>query len=574
MKVLALNTEGNITYCTVEPENRGKGRCNHIAHQNPGESPEDFIARIDAKQKELVYRDYKPEDHNEITQEEIDNLASKIDEIAGEKITVDNFKDVISKLSPDQIAEITKLSFDAAPTFSLPITDEQYDDENVKNKLYFANLPAYGIGGNVASIKQMFDKVGDVPTLDGMVHVEHNYAEGLTPGEYFARQFGARDALINKGVSTSKPGFCIYENSNVEIKNSSGSLDKILWKELEVGNEFIDGSIVVELQPWNEKSCFELQIDGFDKIILSHDHLVYGDIIINGKRIDCLEKSEKARQNVMESDKKWICIEDIYEFHKLGAEIEISDGSKLVYIKPFKDGKPQRVRCISTSSGFYETNGLIHHNTARKLFYAMSDIQVVKDCGGPYIDAMHCNMPDGHVCEKCAHLTQGGEMVKEGQLIGGLVSTNLSEGLTQLSMKQMHVGSNQVSEQQHGSSVIMATLDGWSTSPIIQQMREAETTDEMRDILYNGLKNLYKEAGLKQDNFNIQMVARKLTSYKRTNGGLRPINPGEKCDIVSMGTVGNSNNIFKVSELSSGYKHLTKPTKQKINTDAANQILK
>ena len=574
MKVLALNTEGNITYCTVEPENRGKGRCNHIAHQNPGESPEDFIARIDAKQKELVYRDYKPEDHNEITQEEIDNLASKIDEIAGEKITVDNFKDVISKLSPDQIAEITKLSFDAAPTFSLPITDEQYDDENVKNKLYFANLPAYGIGGNVASIKQMFDKVGDVPTLDGMVHVEHNYAEGLTPGEYFARQFGARDALINKGVSTSKPGFCIYENSNVEIKNSSGSLDKILWKELEVGNEFIDGSIVVELQPWNEKSCFELQIDGFDKIILSHDHLVYGDIIINGKRIDCLEKSEKARQNVMESDKKWICIEDIYEFHKLGAEIEISDGSKLVYIKPFKDGKPQRVRCISTSSGFYETNGLIHHNTARKLFYAMSDIQVVKDCGGPYIDAMHCNMPDGHVCEKCAHLTQGGERVKEGQLIGGLVSTNLSEGLTQLSMKQMHVGSNQVSEQQHGSSVIMATLDGWSTSPIIQQMRESETTDEMRDILYNGLKNLYKEAGLKQDDFNIQMVARKLTSYKRTNGGLRPINPGEKCDIVSMGTVGNSNNIFKVSELSSGYKHLTKPTKQKINTDAANQILK
>ena len=574
MKVLALNTEGNITYCTVEPENRGKGRCNHIAHQDPGESPEDFIARIDAKQKELVYKDYNPENHNEISQEEIDDLASKIDEIAGEKITVDNFKDVISKLSPDQIAEIAKLSFGAAPTFSLPITDEQYDDENMKNKLYFANLPAYGIGGNVASIKQMFDKVGDVPTLDGTVHVEHNYAEGLTPGEYFARQFGARDALINKGVSTSKPGFCVYENSMVEVKDTVGKLYKIPWKELEVGNEFIDGSIVVELQPWNEKPCFELQIDGFDKIVLSHDHLVYGDIIINGKRIDCLEKSEKARQNVMESDKKWICIEDIYEFYKLGAEIKISDCSKLVYIKPFKNSKPQRVRCISTSSGFYETNGLIHHNTARKLFYAMSDIQVVKDCGGPYIDAMHCNMPDGHVCEKCAHLTQGGEMVKEGQLIGGLVSTNLSEGLTQLSMKQMHVGSNQVSEQQHGSSVIMATLDGWSTSPIIQKMRESETTDEMRDILYNGLKNLYKEAGLKQDDFNIQMVARKLTSYKRTNGGLRPINPGEKCDIVSMGTVGNSNNIFKVSELSSGYKHLTKPTKQKINTDAANQILK
>ena len=34
-KVLAMNVNGDLTFCTAEPEKRGKGRCNHIAHQRP-----------------------------------------------------------------------------------------------------------------------------------------------------------------------------------------------------------------------------------------------------------------------------------------------------------------------------------------------------------------------------------------------------------------------------------------------------------------------------------------------------------------------------------------------------------
>lgn len=34
VKRLALNSEGLLTYCTASEENIGKGRCNHIAHQN------------------------------------------------------------------------------------------------------------------------------------------------------------------------------------------------------------------------------------------------------------------------------------------------------------------------------------------------------------------------------------------------------------------------------------------------------------------------------------------------------------------------------------------------------------
>ena len=46
-KVLALTEDGRITFCSAPEELRGKGRCNHIAHQKAGQTPEEFIASIE-----------------------------------------------------------------------------------------------------------------------------------------------------------------------------------------------------------------------------------------------------------------------------------------------------------------------------------------------------------------------------------------------------------------------------------------------------------------------------------------------------------------------------------------------
>lgn len=455
MKVLALNKYGDITYCTVPADMRGKGRCNHVEHQKENETVTEFIERINSIQTDIKNKKELDQIHDneevkkakEINQEDINNYAKRIDEIVGQKVTEENFNEIMNNLSPDQAHELAKIGFSAGSEFSLPITDKDYENENIKNKLYFANLPAYGIGGNKDAIVQMFDKIGFTPTLDGPVEIKHSYKEGLTPGEYFQRQFSSRDAMINKSVSTAKPGYCIYENSLVEIIDKEDEDEAIannitetkMWKDIQVGDTFIDGSIVEEIQPWQYKECFKVKIEGYEPIVLSYDHLLFGDIIVNNKRLTNLEQSYVSRQNVGESDDKWIAVKDIYEFFKMGAQINIStDGSQVEGITLFKNGIPQKVRCISTSTGFYETNGMIHHNTARKAFYALSDVQVAKDCGGPYIDAMHCKMPEGHVCQKCANLTPGGENIKEGQLVGGWISTNLSEALTQLSMKQKH----------------------------------------------------------------------------------------------------------------------------------------
>lgn len=47
-KVLAVTEDGDITYCSAPEELRGKGRCNHIAHQRPNESINDFLERADS----------------------------------------------------------------------------------------------------------------------------------------------------------------------------------------------------------------------------------------------------------------------------------------------------------------------------------------------------------------------------------------------------------------------------------------------------------------------------------------------------------------------------------------------
>lgn len=45
-RTLALNDMGHLTYCTVDPHERGRNGCNHSMHKDMGESTNDFISRV------------------------------------------------------------------------------------------------------------------------------------------------------------------------------------------------------------------------------------------------------------------------------------------------------------------------------------------------------------------------------------------------------------------------------------------------------------------------------------------------------------------------------------------------
>lgn len=55
-KVLAITKEGKLTYCTADPDKRGIGRCNHVAHKEEDEEVSDFIEKHSKKGKIIPYK--------------------------------------------------------------------------------------------------------------------------------------------------------------------------------------------------------------------------------------------------------------------------------------------------------------------------------------------------------------------------------------------------------------------------------------------------------------------------------------------------------------------------------------
>ena len=218
--VWAVDENGKPCKCYALPENRGKKNCKHQFHAEPGQSPKEFfkqhsISGIGASVKEEPIP--AQEEATEISQEEINQLATRIDEICGTHVTPENYSEVIEKLTPEQLDELSRVGFEAAPQFSLPITDEGYGETNSENKIYFSELPDYKIGGKANAIQSMFGSVGQVPAGQETVDIQGNYRDGLTDEEYFARQFGVRGSLATKTTSVSQPGHAIFVDQIVEV---------------------------------------------------------------------------------------------------------------------------------------------------------------------------------------------------------------------------------------------------------------------------------------------------------------------------------------------------------------------
>lgn len=391
--VWAIDEDGKPCKCTAKPENRGKRNCKHKFHQETGQSTSDFF-----KQHGISVNTKTETVKESVSEQDVNELASKIDEICGTHVTEDNYNEVIQNLSPEQLDNLNKIGFEAAPQFSLPVSDDMYDDVNVSNKIYFAELPDYHIGGKKNAIRDMFGSIGAVPSYVDDYDVESNYRDGLSQREYFEKMFSVRDSQINKTVSVSAPG-----------------------------------------------------------------------------------------------------------------------------------------------------------HTARITFYGLSDMQVIADCGvansrGP----IDCKAPG--ICKKCAN--KAGWKVNEGEMVGGVISTHLTEGLTQASLNAIHTGTGEKADWE----IIKDTLMGYKSSPIIKSATEKKSVKEAREAIVEGLKDTYEKAGINIDEYNIQVLAKQLTSYKtEKDGSLRYIKDGEMCDFPSMQAIGGHNNLFLQSLLRNSYDKLTHP---------------
>lgn len=303
----------------------------------------------------------------------------------------------------------------------------------------------------------------------------------------------------------------------------------IPWDELKVGDIFEDGSVVEEIEPWDYQKCYEIHVGECgidtngkakvlrtDSIVVSENHLLMCDAYIYDRNLnnlrlinEMLVNSKNEREVVGEKSIHWLTAGDIYnlfmgigtpndiniilQFYSFDSDTTITVGS----VKPYKNGKPQKVRCIRTSTGHYQTGLFLNHNT----------------------------------------------------------------------------GTKDVSKQQDTASTIIRVFDGWPCD-IIDRAKKAETTLEAREIIYNGLKEQYANAKIAMDEINLQLAAKKMTSYCRDEetGALRQIrSANERCTIVGAVAIGSANNIFKAGQLATSYKKITTPLKQEIKPDAANR---
>lgn len=343
----------------------------------------------------------------------------------------------------------------------------------------------------------------------------------------------------------------------------------ITWENLHIGDTFLDGSVAEYIQSWEYKDTFEIVNSKMDSIIVSEDHLLSVDIFdeSNNRMNPVFMKSADLRLKLDEESDEWICASDIFDAINKGYVVVI-DGENIVESCKKNSDDKSLVRCISTNTGKYQIASFLNHNCARKLYYGLSDIYMMEEsCNSDGSNGiLGCTCPGG-ICRRCAEKSGMGRVLKQltseqkdgtvnGIKIGGLISSNATEPLTQLYLDAVHSSSSNTSHTN-----IVNTFDCFSKSPIIQQAAAATTTKERRQIISDGLKNLYKENGVEIDGYNIEIIAKKMTSYKRTPSGLRLINEdkGELCDIVSINSIGGSTrNIYKKAALGKSFATLSR----------------
>lgn len=435
MKVLAMKSDGSISYCTCPPELRGKGNCNHVAHQEEGETEIEFINRVSDQiaedngksDEEIAKEEAIKKDQNPISKDDIKALREEIYEICGTRnVTSKNIKEVWGKLSLEQQHRLLEIGFEQSKYFAFPITADNCEEMDIRNKIYFGNMGDFGIGAKKNHIKEILTEIGTTVSEHGEVEIKGNYKDGLTEEQWWNLQYATRMASVNKTVSIAAPG----------------------------------------------------------------------------------------------------------------AE-------------------------------------------ARNLFYGLSDTLLIEDCmDDSSTGILTCKAPGGF-CEKCARKSGMSKAIDElkkgcpdkgidGIRIGGFVSTNLSEPLTQSYLNAIH-SANDPKANQH--KVIVATFDCHSRSPIIKKVLEEDTTEGRRKVLSEELKKAYSDQGIDMDPYNIEIIAKKMTSYKRKNGNLEFVEDGEVCDLVSIRSIGNRGNIFKKASLGSSYNLLSKGGESKINPhDAFNDL--
>ena len=168
-----------------------------------------------------------------------------------------------------------------------------------------------------------------------------------------------RSSGIHCILCTQRNDAAIDKNYELTIKRND-KYQTIKWFELQIGDEFADGSKCTYLSNWFKDMTYNVYIDN-QYITTSAGHLLKVDILNNDKKINnilTLERSIIARKEVNELNTDWISVEDLYFL--IDKYTIISNNKIITKIDKLNESE---VRCIQTNTGHYLIKDFISHNT-------------------------------------------------------------------------------------------------------------------------------------------------------------------------------------------------------------------
>lgn len=241
----------------------------------------------------------------------------------------------------------------------LPELEIQLDDEhwipvnkNCVDKCYTDEMPRLLIV--VDEIAELTGKSG-IKTTEGKA--EDALKDEIISNIQSITQLG-RSAGIHCILCTQRNDAALDKLYKLTIKRN-GKSKQIQWFELEIGDEFDDGSVCIYLSNWFKDMTYNVYIND-EFITASAGHLLKVDVIDHGKKINSnlsLPRSAKAREAVSENSLDWISVEDLYS---LSNYTLLSNERKITKIEKLAESE---VRCIQTNTGRYLIDNFISHNT-------------------------------------------------------------------------------------------------------------------------------------------------------------------------------------------------------------------
>lgn len=255
-------------------------------------------------------------------------------------------------------------------SYTIPMPHVDSDGLTVYDEYRYRVSAGFSMRKNIATFRMITRE------LPSFAKIKFPEKEKELLREVFEKRQGI---VLFVGVTGS--GKSIVDDQMLTVTRN-GNMLLITWDQLHAGDVFQDGSVVLEVMPWERRPCFVLQDEDGETLVASDEHLVcctidgsmpsspYGDSFAHGYAsvLSVFEAFESGKRILLQPSKRRIVSVSPYCANACGDAAKDPSTWKSV-----------RCRCVRTDTGHYDIGNFRSHNTTT-MAACMNDYSQI---GGP-----------------------------------------------------------------------------------------------------------------------------------------------------------------------------------------------